>query len=442
MTKRACLAGAATLLFSGHIFAEGRGFADDVIAPAIQSVVELRGFCVASTARRDRFAISHLGDSDRTPTLADDLLRVASATRQAGQDNPASSYKDLWERLRAGFGLPVRSDRLVARHEAWYLKHPQHLQRTIERGRRYLYFVAEEVEKRGMPTEIALLPIIESAYNPEAYSRMRAAGMWQFIPVTGRRYGLEQNAWYDGRRDVLAATHAALDYLQFLYDTFGDWELALGAYNWGEGAMQRAIAYNHALHRPTSYSRLRMPNETRNYLPRLIALRNVILNAGSLGVKLESIPNRPYFTVVKSPGNIEVVKAAQLANVPVEEFRSLNPGYSRPVILRGFEHEIVLPIDSVEDFHTNLAGHADPLLTWQQYVVKRGESLRKIAVEFKISVERLREINGIRAHKRVQSGSVLLVPSMLERTDDARDDYDDSNLREISRNGAMRSFGS
>ena len=337
---------------------------------------------------------------------------------------PPPMYTDLWERLRAGFSLTERKGRLVARHEAWYLNRPAHLQRIIERSHRYLYFILGELEKRNMPTEIALLPMIESAYNPQAYSAMRAAGLWQFIPGTGRRYGLEQNFWYDGRRDVLAATHAALDYLQFLHSMFGDWELALAAYNWGEGAVQRAVAYNRARHRPSNYASLKMPKETRNYLPKLQAVKNIVMNAKSLGLELEAIPNEPYFAVVKTPGHIDVLKAAKLADMSVEEFRSLNPGCNRPVLIQAAVHEIVLPIDKVEQFHANLENNAEPLVSWQTYTLKRRDTLRKVASKFNITVARLREVNSLHSRRNPRAGQILLVPMENERgTDGAGESY-------------------
>jgi membrane-bound lytic murein transglycosylase D len=330
-------------------------------------------------------------------------------------DGPiAPKYKDLWERMRAGFTLNEIDSQLVARHEAWYLNRPEYVQRMIERSHRYLYFIVEELEKRNMPTEIALLPMIESAYNPQAYSRARASGIWQFIPSTGRRYGLQQNFWYDGRRDVLAATRAALDYLQFLHDRFDDWELALAAYNWGENGVQRAVVKNRSRHKATNYASLKMPKETRNYLPKLQAVKNIISNPRLLGFELDSVPNQPYFAVVKAPGHIDVLKAAQLADMPVEEFRSLNPGYNRPVIIQAAARQIVLPIDKVDGFHANLESNDDPLVTWQTYTLKNGETLDKVAAKFGTSVFRLREVNGFNGRKRVRPGQMVLVPLETE----------------------------
>ena len=354
-----------------------------------------------------------------SPLNPEPLIGPAQPTAEAVVEvldaPPPPKYRDLWGRIRAGFAMQEIDSPLVARHEAWYLNRPEYVQRMVERSRLYIYFVVEELEKRGMPTEIALLPMIESAYNPQAYSRMRAAGMWQFIPSTGRKYGLQQNFWYDGRRDVLAATRAALDYLQVLHDTFGDWELALAAYNCGEGGLQRAIAKNRARHKPTDYFSLKMPKETRNYLPKLQAVKNIISNLDTLGFELGPVPNQAYFTVVNAPGHMDVIKAAQLADMPVEEFRSLNPGYNRPVMIKAAARQILLPVDKADGFQANLQNNAEPLVTWQTYTLRKGESLENAAAKFKIHVQRLKEVNGLVRHKRVQPGQMLLVP--LEQED-------------------------
>ena len=291
-------------------------------------------------------------------------------------------YHDLWERIRAGFKMKEINSPLVQRHEAWYLNRPEYVQRMVDRSRRYLYFIVVELEKRGMPTEIALLPMIESAYNPTAYSRMRASGIWQFIPSTGKKYGLQQTWWYDGRRDVLAATRAALDYLQVLHDTFGSWELALAAYNCGEGSISRAIAKNRAKHKPTDYFSLKVPKETRNYLPKLQAVKNIIADPSLFALGLDEIPNLPYFVVVKAPPTIDVVMAAKLADMPVEEFRNLNPGHQRPVITPMANRELLVPVDKAELFHSNLESNAQPLVTWQTYQLKQGEKLDTVANKF------------------------------------------------------------
>jgi membrane-bound lytic murein transglycosylase D len=323
-------------------------------------------------------------------------------------------YRDLWERIRAGFAMDEVESPLVARHEAWYLNRPEYVQRMVERSSRYLYFVVDELEKRSMPTEIALLPMIESAYNPQAYSRMRAAGMWQFIPSTGKKYGLQQNFWYDGRRDVLAATRAALDYLQFLHGMFGDWELALAAYNCGEGGIRRAIQKNRVQRKATDYYSIKIPKETRNYLPKLQAVKNIINDLDALDFELEPVPNEPYFSVVTAPGHMDIVKAAQLADMPLDEFQSLNPGYSRPVMIKAAARRILLPVDKVDEFHANLESNDGPLVTWQTYTLKKGETLDKVAAKFDTSAQRLKEVNGL-GRRSVRPGQMLIVP--LEKED-------------------------
>jgi membrane-bound lytic murein transglycosylase D len=341
-----------------------------------------------------------------------------------GPDEAEQAYEDLWSRIRAGFAMREIDSPLVQRHEAWYLNRPEYVERMIDRSRRYLYHIVEEVEKRGMPTEIALLPMIESAFNPVAYSRMRAAGMWQFIPSTGRRYGLQQTWWYDGRRDVLAATDAALDYLQALHDMFGDWELALAAYNWGEGAVQRAIAKNRRAGKKTNYMSLKMPKETRNYLPKLQAVKNIVANPELFKLALATVPNRPYFAVVNVPSHIDMAMAAKLADVPLEEFRYLNPGHQRPVITPVANRHLLVPIDKVDVFQSNLESNEQPLVTWQTYQLKKSEQLEQVAEKFDISVERLKDVNGLTNRKRVRPGQMLLVPV----GDDAQTNLDETYL--------------
>jgi membrane-bound lytic murein transglycosylase D len=317
----------------------------------------------------------------------------------------------LWQRIRNGFGLPDIATPLVREQEEWFASRPDYIARTVARSSRYLYHIVEEVEKRGMPSEIALLPIIESAYNPVAYSRAHASGIWQFIPSTGKLYGLQQNFWYDGRRDVMAATNAALDYLEKLYDMFGSWDLALAAYNWGEGAVGRAIAKNLAKGLPADYRSLSMPNETRYYIPKLQAVKNIIANPAQYGIELAEVPNQPYFVAVTTTKHIDVKLAARLADVPIEEFVSLNPGYSRPVIKADGARALLLPAGKADTFLSNLENHGQPLVSWQAYKLKAGESIERIATRHGLSVAQLRQASGISGKRRVGPGSTLLVPA-------------------------------
>jgi membrane-bound lytic murein transglycosylase D len=318
--------------------------------------------------------------------------------------------RDLWSRIRSGFAMRDLDSPLIARHEQWYADRPDYVARMTDRARRYLYYITSEVERRGMPSEIALLPMIESAFNPGANSTARASGIWQFIPSTGKNFGMQQNWWYDGRRDIVSATNGALDYLQKLHDMFGDWELALAAYNWGEGAVQRAQERNRRRGLPVNYASLKMPNETRNYLPKLLAVKNIVANPASFGLVLQDIPNEPYFAAISTAKHIDVKLAAQLADIPMDEFVALNPAHNRPVILQNNSDVILLPLDKVETFRANLENYDKPLVSWQAYQPKKGESLDRLAPRFGLSVEKLKSVNGLSGRAKLSSGQTLLVP--------------------------------
>ena len=317
---------------------------------------------------------------------------------------------DLWQRIRQGFAIPDIEGPLVREKMAYYAARPEYLQRVFDRSRLYLYHIVDELEKRGMPTELALLPMVESAFNPMAYSRSHASGLWQFIPGTGKRWELEQNWWYDGRRDIVDSTNAALDYLAYLYEMHGDWQLALASYNWGENAVTRAIAKNRAAGKPTDYAHLSMPLETRHYLPKLQALKNIILNPEPLGIRLEPIPNQPYFASYTKLHDIDVQLAAKLAEMPVDEFMALNPGFSRPLIRASVTPRIILPADKIDVFHENLEKlDEDSLVSWKSYTPRRGESLLSIARKHGMSVAELKQVNGIAPRSRAVP-RLLVVP--------------------------------
>jgi membrane-bound lytic murein transglycosylase D len=333
-----------------------------------------------------------------------------SAPRRADGSGHGAKYADLLERLRAGFSIQFES-RLVDTQVAFYTRYSETLARVLERSRPYLYYVVEEVQRRGMPLEIALLPVIESAYNPWAYSRAHAAGLWQFIPSTGRKYGLDKDFWYEGRYDVLAATDAALTYLQELHDMFGDWALALGAYNMGEGGMARAIARNRAKGIPVQYDRLRLPRETANYVPKLIAVRNIIANPSAYGISLEPMPNQPHFVKITLPLRIDLELAARLAELPVEDFALLNPAYTKPVLDVNAERPLLVPAVKAGRFYANLNRLEEPLVTWQKHVMARGERIERVAARHGLTVEQLREANSLSTRARLRPGDELMVPS-------------------------------
>jgi membrane-bound lytic murein transglycosylase D len=320
---------------------------------------------------------------------------------------------DLWHRIRVGFLMEPLDSPLVVEQEQWYASRPDYIKRFVDRGSLYLHYIVEQVEKRRMPTEIALLPVVESAFTPRALSRAKASGIWQFIPSTGRNYGLTQDWWRDNRNDIVAATDAALNYLQRLYEMFGSWELALAAYNCGEGCVGRAIAWNQKRGLPTDYLSLRLPPETRNYVPKLMAVKNIVLAPGVYGLEIDSIPNEPYFTTVQAPARIDVKVAAQLAGMSEEEFKALNPAHNKPVAVAS-TGTLVVPLDKADLFRENLESWDQPLVSWTTYAAKKGESVDAIARKHGITSAQLRIANDtLRLDKkgRLRAGGPVLVPA-------------------------------
>lgn len=317
---------------------------------------------------------------------------------------------DLWIRLRNGFAMTDLNDDLVLYYQQWYQNRPDALRRMVERSRPFMHHIVEEIEARGMPTELALLPMVESSFNPMAYSRSHASGLWQFIPATGKRFKLEQNWWQDQRRDIVASTGAALEYLQTIYDMHGDWHLALASYNWGEGAVKRAIEKNLARGLATDYSSLTMPNETRHYVPKLQALKNIFANPVlMIQLGLPEILNRPYFARVETGHLVDVKTAARLANMPLQEFIALNASHNRPVMQE--YTPMVIPADRLKTFQNNLENTTSPLSAWQAYTMKPGDKLNKLAPRFGITVSDLMRVNGLQGKSRPGNGMTLLVPN-------------------------------
>jgi membrane-bound lytic murein transglycosylase D len=329
-----------------------------------------------------------------------------------------SARIDLWARVRAGFGMPDLDTALVRDRERWYAERPDYVARMMERGSRYLFHIVEELDKRHMPMELALLPFIESAYNPQAMSTARASGMWQFIPSTGRDFELKQNVFRDDRRDVLESTRAALDYLQKLHDMFGDWQLALAAYNWGEGSVQKAVARNQRAGLATDYLSLRMPAETQQYLPKLQAVKNIVTRPQDFGLTLPDLTNHPYFLAVPIERDIDVAVAAQLAGIELEEFQHLNPQMNKPVILAAGTPRILLPYDNANRFVQQLPQHRGRLATWTAWVAPKTMHPAAAAKEVGMSEAQLREVNRIPARMLVKAGSTLLVPRGQTRVAD------------------------
>ena len=321
-----------------------------------------------------------------------------------------SAQTDLWARVRRGFAMPDLDGDLVRDREQWYATRPDYVQRMTERGGRYLFHIVEELERRGMPTELALLPFIESAFNPQAMSSARASGMWQFMPATGKDFSLKQNVFRDDRRDVLASTRAALDYLQKLNGMFGDWHLALAAYNWGEGSVARAIARNQKLGLPTDYASLKMPNETAYYVPKLQAVKNIVARPADFGLTLPALRNHPYFLSVPIERDMDVAVAVRLAGMSIDEFQTLNPQMNKPVILAAGTPQVLLPYDNANRFVRSLPQHRGPLASWTAWVAPKTLRPSEAAHQVGMSEAQLREVNRIPARMLVKAGSTLLVP--------------------------------
>jgi len=320
---------------------------------------------------------------------------------------------DLWQRIRKGFAMEPLDSPLVTENEAWYSSRPEYIARFVDRGSLYLHYIVEQVEKRNMPMEVALLPVIESAFNPKAYSRAKASGIWQFIPSTGKNYGLSQDWWKDNRRDIVAATDAALNYLQRLHAMFDSWELALAAYNAGEGNVMRAIAYNQKRGLPTDFLGIspRLRPETRNYVPKLIAVKNIVLSPAAYGIDLESVPDEPYFTAVQAPKKIDVKVAAKLAGMSEDQFVALNPAHNNAVA--SGTGTFIVPVDKADDFKANLEKYDQPLVSWTTYQARRGESLDAIAKKHNTTAAQLKLANGeIKLDKKghLRAAGAVMVP--------------------------------
>ena len=356
-----------------------------------------------------------------TPVAADALLAPvipggplqpitagqASSKDVAGMQVPA----DLWDRIRRGFKMNDLEGDLVRQQEQWYATRPDYIQRMTERSSKYLFHIVEELERRNMPLELALLPFIESAFNPQAVSSARAAGMWQFMPATGTYFELKQNVFRDDRRDVLASTRAALDYLQKLHGMFGDWHLALAAYNWGEGSVGRAIAKNKRSGLGTGYLDLNMPNETRYYVPKLQAVKNIIATPERYRAELPLIENHPYFQTVKVTRDIDVELAAKLADVKLDDFKALNPSMKRPVILAAGTPELLLPWDNAKVFERNFDAYTKgQFASWTAWSAPATMTVSEAARRIGMSESELRSTNTIPPRMLIKGGSVLVVP--------------------------------
>jgi membrane-bound lytic murein transglycosylase D len=338
---------------------------------------------------------------------------AGEATQVAGL-TPAQ-YADLFDRMRAGFRLEDQSEHgEVGQQLHWYATNPDYLQRAFGRADLYLYQIITELERRNMPLEIALLPVVESAFEPYAYSRARASGLWQFIPGTGSRYGLKQDWWYDGRRDIVESTRAALDYLQALHDEFnGDWLLAIGAYNCGEALMERAVALNRAAGRPVDFWHLWLPRETRAYVPKLLAMKQLVLDPEVYGLSFSPIPNQPYFARVLTQSQVNLKLAAEIAGISPDDLYELNPAFHRWATDPSGPHVLLVPVDAADVFADNINQLTpDQRLGVTHYTVSRGDSIASVALQFHTTVNVIRELNDMPT-QGLAVGDDLRVPSAV-----------------------------
>ena len=382
-----------------------------VLAPALSQAIE--GAPPAATSASLPLIPLSSPATAKLPTT--ELLPIAKVLAKPAVSEDAFKETDVWGRIRTGYAIPDVSNELVAKHVGWYSARPDHMARTTARASRYLFHVVSELEKRGMPTELALLPFIESAFNPQALSSANAAGMWQFVPGTGKDYNLKQDAFKDERRGVIASTDAALSYLQRLYDMFGDWQLALAAYNWGEGNVQKAVKRNQAAGKPTDFESLAelMPAETRNYVPKLQAVKNIVANPAQFGLHLPAIDNQPYFTAVDKTSDIDLAIAAQLAEMSMDEFKALNPQFNRPVITGNQQTQILLPKANAEKFNLNLAQWGRALSNWTTHkITSARERIDTLASRFHTTPEVIRQANNIPNKSVLKAGSTILVPKI------------------------------
>ena len=363
---------------------------------------------VAATAR----AGGSVAAAEPAPPEATDTSPVVSFQPAVQPPIPPES---LWVRLRRGFSLPDGNEHRVQVQLAWYRNHPGYMLRTATRAQPYLYYIVQQLKKRDMPLDLALLPIVESAYDPFAYSNGRAAGLWQFIPSTGRLYGLHQNWWYDGRRDVVSSTNAALDYLKALHKQFGSWLLALAAYNSGAGTIEYAMAYNRRHHRPTDFWHLNLPAQTRAYVPRLLAVRDIVQNADKYGITLPSVANSPYLAQVKLHGQIDLAVAANMIGISLKQMYLLNPGYNRWATPPDNSVSLLMPLQNKDAFLDKLDKMKKKIeVQWVGHRIRSGESLGVIADRYHTTIAQLKRRNGLH-NNMIRAGHILMVPSPSKR---------------------------
>lgn len=348
----------------------------------------------------------------------DDVLEDVADATETPEITTEAVITDVWERASAKFALTIPDDARVTAQKKWYLKHPEYMSRVVKRAKPFLYYIVEEIEKRDMPMELVLLPIVESAFDPFAYSHGRAAGMWQFVPATGKRFGMDQTWWYDGRRDVIASTQGALDYLTYLNKMFdGDWLHALAAYNSGEGRVMRAIKSNKRAGKPTDFWNLSLPRETRAYVPKLLALADILKHKEEYAFAWPEVENVAVIKVVDIGSQVDLAFAADLAGLSLKELHGLNPGFNRWATSPEGPHRLVLPLDKADAFSQALAKiDQKERLNWVRHTVKSGDSLIKIAKQYHTTVKVIKQVNELDG-SMIRVGQAIMVPVALQELD-------------------------
>ena len=372
--------------------------ANNELAESIASPVEINQALLAD----ETAAVIHpVADVDFT--LTDDDIHVSN---------------DLWQELREGLTFDIPENKRLIAQRNWYAKHPNYLDRVAKRAEPFLYYIVQELEKNNMPLELALLPIVESAFDPFAYSHGRASGMWQFVPGTGKRFGMKQNWWYDGRRDVIASTEGAIAYLKYLNKYFkGDWLLALAAYNSGEGRVRRAMKNNARKNKPTDFWSLDLPRETRAYVPKLLALADIIKRPDDFNIKLYEIENKAVLGQVDIGSQLDLAKAAKLAELSLPELQRLNPGFNRWSTDPDGPHRLLIPLNKKAAFIEGLEKLSkSDRLAWQRYKIKNGDSLGEIAAKFNTSIELIKQVNNV-SGTQIRAGKHLLIPVAAQSLD-------------------------
>ena len=370
------------------------------------------------TAEQQATESSASAEPKSLQTVPEIALGTAGFHQQPVAEEPLPE-QDLWQRIRQNLQFEAPDNQRLRSQRNWYVSHPEYLQRVGKRAEPFLHLIVEEIEKRKLPMDLVLLPIVESAFDPFAYSHGSAAGVWQFIPGTARHYGLDINWWYDGRRDVYAATHAALDYLEDLYAYFdGDWLHALAAYNSGQGRVGNAIRKNQRAGKPTDFWSLDLPRETRAYVPKLLALSDILRNTDEYGIVWYPIENQPSLKVVELPAQIDLAKAADMAAMPLAELHRYNAAYNRWSTAPGGPHRLLLPQQNADTFEQAIAAtNPKQWLSWQRHQVQSGESLLTIAKKYHTSVDVIQQVNDISSHI-IRAGEFLLIPVASNDLDD------------------------